>query len=108
MRELDRTAIEEIGIPGVVLMENAGAGVAREIVRRLDGRVAGVPVGIVCGAGGNGGDGFVIARHLANQGATVRIYLLAARERIRGDARINLDIADKMGLVFARSLDPLA
>src|SRR5215475_1430003 len=86
MRELDRTTIEEIGIPGVVLMENAGAGVARAIIERG----AGERVGVVCGTGNNGGDGFVIARHLWNRGVDVRVYLVAARDKIRGDALTNL------------------
>ena len=65
VREIDRRAIEEYGVPGVVLMENAGRGAA-EILARLNPEKK--PVVIVCGKGNNGGDGFVIARHLENRG----------------------------------------
>jgi NAD(P)H-hydrate epimerase len=107
MRELDRITIEEVGIPGLVLMENAGAGCARAIVERCAGDVRGLPIGVVCGGGNNGGDGYVIARHLWNRGADVRIYALAPRERIRGDARINVEIAERLGIPRRASLDGL-
>ena len=65
VRELDRRAIEGFGVPGVVLMENAGRGCA-ELLMRLNPERQ--PVVILCGPGNNGGDGFVIARHLDNRG----------------------------------------
>ena len=102
MRELDRTTIEDVGIPGVVLMENAGAGVARAVATS-----GGERVGVVCGVGNNGGDGFVIARHLWNRGVDVRVYLVAVRDKIRGDAKINLDAAERCGVPFVTSLDGL-
>lgn len=93
MREMDRAAIEEYGMPGVSLMENAGAGTAGAIGRRWPNlRNA----AIICGAGNNGGDGYVIARHLIGSGISVATYLLADREKIKGDARINLDILSRM------------
>ena len=84
MRELDRTTIEDYGVPGVVLMESAGRGVVEVIasLRSLDG----LRVLVLCGRGNNGGDGFVIARHLMNRGARVRTYLIADRAKIGGDA----------------------
>jgi NAD(P)H-hydrate epimerase len=86
MKAVDRAAIETLGVPGVVLMENAGRGVA-ELVRR-ERAVVGLDVRVVCGAGQNGGDGFVIARHLANAGARVTVLLAAPRARLAGDAEL--------------------
>jgi len=84
MRAVDKAAIESLGIPGVVLMENAGRGVAAAILRER--AAAGLDVRIVCGVGQNGGDGFVIARHLANAGAHVTVLLAAPRGKLTGDA----------------------
>ena len=97
MREIDRTAIEEYGIPGVVLMENAGMAVVRRL-ELLAERLAERKFCILAGKGNNGGDGYVIARHLANQGAKVKVFLLGEKAAARGDARINLDIIEKMAL----------
>jgi NAD(P)H-hydrate epimerase len=83
-RELDRRAIEEFGVPAVVLMENAGRGMA-ELLRALG--IQG-PVVVCCGKGNNGGDGFVIARHLDNAGVRVRVLLFADPAQLRGDAAI--------------------
>ena len=97
MREADRRAIEEYGIPGVVLMENAGrgaAGVALEMLIEAGAQTALV----LAGRGNNGGDGYVIARHLANAGVEVRVRVLAALDDITGDARVNLNVIRKMGL----------
>ncbi len=69
VRELDRRAIDEFGVPGIVLMENAGRGCA-ELLMRLNPDKK--PVVILCGPGNNGGDGFVIARHLDNHGWPVQ------------------------------------
>lgn len=97
MREIDRLAIEDIGIPGPVLMENAGREVFREITRRFPDLVKETVV-IVAGKGNNGGDGLVIARHLVNHGAHPIVLLLAAREDIRGDAALNLAVAGAAGV----------
>ncbi len=102
MRELDRRAIEDHGVPGTVLMENAGAG-SFELIREEfwpPGRVS-----IFCGRGNNGGDGFVIARHLLNAGVRPDVYLLAKRADVRGDAKTNLDILRKMKLEVKEVLD---
>lgn len=90
IREIDRRTIEEIGIPGAVLMENAGRGATRVLRERFQGLRRG-PVILVCGAGNNGGDGFVIARHLHEAGIETRVFLLVQQDRIRGDARIYFD-----------------
>ncbi|HEY2772189.1 MAG TPA: NAD(P)H-hydrate dehydratase [Solirubrobacteraceae bacterium] len=86
-QRLDKWAIEERGIPGLELMERAGAGLARLVDARVpDGLVA-----VVCGKGNNGGDGLVVARLLRERGREVRVLLLAAPEDYRGDARANLE-----------------
>ena len=94
VRELDRLAIERYGIPGVVLMENAGANVARLLqAQGIEG-----PVVIACGRGNNGGDGFVVARHLDAAGHRVQILLAAPVAAYAGDAAINLAIAERASL----------
>jgi NAD(P)H-hydrate epimerase len=86
-RALDRWAIEQLGIPGIDLMERAGTGLANVVAARAPaGQVA-----IVCGKGNNGGDGFVAARVLRERGREVDVLLLAPPEEIRGDARANLE-----------------
>jgi len=99
IRELDRRAIEEYGIPGMVLMENAGAGAARVAAEML-GEPACTSVVVFCGRGNNGGDGYVVARHLHNRGAKVRIVSACRPEEVgaEGDAGRNLTIARTMGL----------
>jgi len=95
IREIDRLAIEDAGVPGVVLMENAGRNVA-DAVDQLLGGAAARRVAVVAGAGNNGGDGFVVARHLTIRGARVVTFLLAERKKIAGDAQTNLIILDNL------------
>ena len=83
MAAADRAAIAG-GVPGEVLMENAGAGTAREITRRW----AACRTVVLCGPGNNGGDGFVVARHLADAGYDVRVALAGDRDHIEGDATL--------------------
>lgn len=97
MAKIDRQAIEELGIPGIVLMENAGLQVVQAMEQHF-GSLAGKNICIVCGKGNNGGDGFVVARHLANRGANTDIFLLADKKDLKKDAKINLEIALSMGL----------
>jgi len=94
VRDLDRRAIEEYGLPGVVLMENAGKGCA-ELLRALGVRG---PVLICCGKGNNGGDGYVIARHLDNAQVPVRVLLFTRAEELAGDAAIHYGVIAKSGL----------
>ncbi|HAU38225.1 MAG TPA: NAD(P)H-hydrate epimerase [Phycisphaerales bacterium] len=96
VREIDRFAIEQFGVPGAVLMENAGRNAA-DAAERLLARMAGRSAAVVAGGGNNGGDGFVIARHLALRGVRVVTFLLAQPDAIAGDARINLDILRALG-----------
>lgn len=103
-RELDRRAIEEFGVPGIVLMENAGRAMAQLL---LDMKVDG-PIIICCGAGNNGGDGFVIARHLDNARVPVRILLFADPDRISHDSAINQRIALASGIpIDVMAMNPL-
>ena len=81
MRELDRKAIEEVGIPSLVLMENAGR-TTYQILRQEFPELTG-PVAVVAGRGNNGGDGSVVARYLAQAGVPVTIFLTAARDQVR-------------------------
>jgi len=88
MRELDRFTIEEIGIPGLVLMENAGVSVVREIEKRWPtGKVT-----VVSGHGNNGGDGLVIARHLLNAGREVSIWIVGEEKKMTRDCMAQLKI----------------
>lgn len=96
MQELDRRTIMEGGIPGAVLMENAGRGVAEMVVQRFADLLPG-PVLILCGRGNNGGDGFVIARHLAAAGWSVQLVLLAERGMLSGDAAGMLSLFEQSG-----------
>jgi hydroxyethylthiazole kinase-like uncharacterized protein yjeF len=104
VRRVDAWAIDEIGAPGVVLMENAGRSCAEFVKQRLAG-IDRPKVCVFCGVGNNGGDGYVIARHLLNAGFQVRVVLCGARDRVRGDARVNLDILDRLGHLV-EPLDP--
>ena len=96
VRAFDAWSINTIGIPGVVLMENAGRSCAELIIDKLKD-IAGRKVCIFCGTGNNGGDGYVIARHLLNCGIKVTVVVCGDRNKIKGDAKINLDILKQMG-----------
>lgn len=94
VRNVDRIAIEQLGLPGIALMENAGRGVAEILLgeQRSD-RVA------VCAAGGNnGGDGFVIARHLLLAGREVHVDLFCGAEKLTGDAAVNHQVCSRLGI----------
>jgi len=114
VRAVDSWAINTLGIPGVVLMENAGRSCAELIKDKLanvaeDSRKAGSQpkacppysigrrVCIFCGTGNNGGDGYVVARHLLNSSLKVTVIICGDRNKIKGDAKTNLDILERMG-----------
>lgn len=107
MREADRRTIDEIGIPSIVLMENAGRAVAGAIEARFAAPARG-RLAVLCGRGSNGGDGLVAARVLAERGAAVAVVLLGRGEDVRGDARTNLDVARRLGLPVAEAPDEAA
>lgn len=125
MRAYDRYAIETCHVPGMVLMENAGRGAADVISRLVDPRwewgntpgkrapqLLHARIVVVCGAGNNGGDGFVVARHLLARGADVEVFLVGSSEKVMGESRINHDAYIDLGGRFTEcpdgdSLDPL-
>jgi len=96
VRAVDRWVIDQVGAPGVVLMENAGRSCAEMVRERLQG-VDAPKICVFCGTGNNGGDGYVIARHLRNAGFEVTVVLCGRREKVAGDARVNLDVLERLG-----------
>jgi len=96
IRAFDRYAIEALGLPGIVLMENAGRQIAEAARAMLAGR-AKPRVVILAGPGNNGGDGFVVARHLAMAGIRAEVVLLVPREKTTGDADTNLRVLEALG-----------
>lgn len=95
MRSIDRRAVEEYGMPSLLLMENAGRAAADRAAARLD---QGARVTVLCGKGNNGGDGFVCARHLFNRGFEVACYLAGSPDDPRGEARTNFELAERLGV----------
>jgi len=107
MRRVDARAMAELGIPGPTLMENAGRGAAEALLAALpEGglRARGLRVAIVCGRGGNGGDGFVVARRLKRAGARPDVLMVCAPEALRGDAAIKFAEMRRAGIA-ARVVD---
>ncbi len=96
MQELDRETITTMGIPGLVLMENAGRGTVSSMFRAFE-NLSEMRVAILAGRGNNGGDGFVIGRTLLNMGVEVKVYLLSDPDRLEGDALTNFEIYEKLG-----------
>jgi NAD(P)H-hydrate epimerase len=99
MRTVDRVAVDEIGIPGVVLMERAGLGAAAEILQWFP---TARRIAVVCGSGNNGGDGFVAARHLAAAGRDVAVLLVEAESKVRREPRAFLDVLRKLDIPVQR------
>ena len=95
MGQMDRTAIKEMGIPGILLMENAARQVAKVCIEALEKAKENTAL-ILAGKGNNGGDGFAVARILKNRGYAVEIMFFGNQDEVTGDARINLNIAKKM------------
>lgn len=100
MQAIDRRAIEECGVPGETLMENAGRAVFAALRDALGG-VAGRSVAVVCGRGNNGGDGMVVARLARESGAQVHVLLAGRQQEMRGDAALNLRRARLCGIPIA-------
>jgi NAD(P)H-hydrate epimerase len=107
MRAADRHAIDEIGIPSLVLMENAGAAVVEALAALVGGEdaVHGLGVVVLCGTGNNGGDGMVVARRLAGAGAEVRVALLGDEEELAPDARVQWGILERLEIAVATIAD---
>jgi len=107
MREADRRTIQDIGIPSLVLMENAG----RQAVAAMEAAFADLTdrrVAVLCGRGNNGGDGFVVARTLIQRGVDVSVFLVGQVSEVRGDARTNLEVLGRLGLTVVEISDSQA
>ncbi len=107
MREADRRTIEDVGIPSIVRMENAG----RQIVAAIESLHPDLPerqIAIVCGKGNNAGDGFVVARTLLQRGIEPSVFVIGRVADVKGDARINLDILGRLGLTVVEVADESA
>ena len=102
IRRHDQLAIRELGIPGVVLMENAGRNAAQAVIDllRQERKInpAKARIAVLCGGGNNGGDGYVIARHLHNVGAKVTLYAAKDPGLLTGDALTHFMITQKMAI----------
>ena len=94
-QQIDRFAIEKLGIPSIVLMENAGRLTAAEIIKKLNARRKNHVV-IFCGSGNNGGDGFVVARHLLSCGIKVKVFLIGKHQELKQDPATNYKILKKL------------
>jgi len=107
MREADRRTIDDIGIPSIVLMENAG----RQVVAAMEAMHSDLldrQVAVLCGRGSNGGDGFVVARTLVQRGIDVSVFLMGQVSDVRGDARTNLEILGRLGVTVVEVADSQA
>jgi NAD(P)H-hydrate epimerase len=103
MRATDAAAISGLGIPGGHLMERAGAAVARELMRAFEPE----SVVVYAGKGNNGGDGFVVARELFNAGVEVTVFAIAGHDAYTGDALLNLEIAERLGVDIVDGVGPI-
>ncbi len=104
MREADRRTIEDIGIPSLVLMENAG----RQVVAAMESFFPDLSerrVAVICGKGNNGGDGFVVARTLYQRGIDASVFVVGQVSDIKGDARINIEILGRLGITVVEITD---
>ncbi len=97
MHAIDKCSIDECGIPGVILMENAGRGSVDYLKNRFPDLGA-KKVAVFVGKGNNGGDGFVMARHLMNMGTEVWVLLLGKKSELKTDAKLNAEIANSIGI----------
>ena len=91
MQKIDRSTIESFGLPGRILMENAGRGATQFFLEQFNG-AENKKIGVIAGRGNNGGDGFVIARYLAQKKISVTVYLLSEHQKVSGDAAANLKL----------------
>ena len=97
MRDVDRRTINEIGVPSIVLMENAGRQVVQAMLSTIND-LANKQIVILCGRGNNGGDGFVVARTLLQENISASVFLFGRPNDIQGDAKTNLNILTRLGI----------
>ena len=95
MQEMDQKTIHSFGIPGLVLMENAGRGAVEALLSKINTRDI-KKIAVLAGRGNNGGDGFVMARYLLEKGYRITTFLLASKEAVKGDARVNMQLFEKL------------
>ena len=95
MQDMDKQTIESFGIPGLVLMENAGKGAFDMLLRKFKD-IKAKRIAVIAGQGNNGGDGFVIARYLMEKGIIVNTFLLSSKKKVTGDAKVNMELAQKL------------
>lgn len=105
MKNLDLRTIEEWGLPGLVLMENAARGAVQVILREFPQART---MAVYCGKGNNGGDGLAMARYFQNSGLLPRVFLAGRREDLRGDAAHQLLLAERSGISITELTDPEA
>lgn len=108
-RELDRRAIEDYGVPSLLLMEHASIGAALLAMRVLARPIAEARVWVLCGPGNNGGDGYAIARHLANAGSALSVWDLCdpQAQRAGSDPAINRGMILRMGIAAIAAFEKL-
>ena len=99
MREADRRTIHDIGIPSIVLMENAGRQAVAAMEAAFDDLTSS-RVAVLCGRGNNGGDGFVVARTLIQRGVETSVFLIGSVSDVQGDARTNIEVLGRIGLTI--------
>lgn len=95
MQEMDQKTIHSFGIPGLVLMENAGRGAVRVLLSKINSKDT-QKIAVLAGRGNNGGDGFVMARYLLEKGYRITVFLLAPKEVVKGDAKVNMQLFEKL------------
>jgi NAD(P)H-hydrate epimerase len=109
VRAVDRAAMEQLHIPGLLLMENAARGTVEIALEAIERMAEGAPqVAVLCGGGNNGGDGYAAARHLHNAGCAVALYAAKAPSALKDDAAVNAEIVQRMGLPVHPIADPEA
>lgn len=101
MQLLDQYTMENLGLPGIVLMENAGAAVVNEVLKDFPDRMTNIIV--LAGGGNNGGDGFVIARRLSDFGYDVKLILAVAEQSLKGDAKLHYEVYKKRQLPMVKA-----
>lgn len=98
IRNLDKHALTNLGVPGAILMENASIRTVQCILKRIEDTGLLPLFGIICGKGNNGGDGFAIARHLSNYGFVVKVISLGTEKEMSDDCRLNFNILKKLSV----------